>query len=96
MKVESYPVYWDITKIKEIKSKKEAVEEFEVYLFETFLKEAFNTNLNGLFEKGFSSKVYRDMFVQEIAEILGKNDPLKIAEAFEKAINRYTSVRDGE
>ncbi len=96
MKIESYSVYWDIAKIKEIKSEKEAIKEFEVFLFETFLKEAFNSELKGLFEEGFSYRIYRDMFTQEIAEILGKNDTLHIAETFEKAINSYTSVRDSE
>ncbi|TCK03892.1 flagellar biosynthesis protein FlgJ [Phorcysia thermohydrogeniphila] len=81
--------YWDIVSIQQIKEPKEAIKEFEAYLFRIFLKEARKSIPEGLFSS-FSSKFYYDLLDMEMAEVASQTDPLKFEILFEKAIASYS------
>jgi flagellar protein FlgJ len=81
--------YWDIASIQQIKEPKEAIKEFEAYLFRIFLKEARKSIPEGLFSS-FSSKFYYDLLDMEVAEAIAQSDPLKFESLFERAIASYS------
>ena len=83
--------YWDIVSLQQIKDSREAVKEFEAYLFRIFLKEARKSIPKGLFSS-FSSMFYRDLLDMEIAEAVAQADPLTFADLFAKAIASYSQL----
>lgn len=89
--VEKAKVYWDLSQIKEIKSPKEAVEQFEVYLIELFLKEAKKSMPDGLFSpKGnFSAGLYYDLFYMELSQKIGQEIGKSVEPLFERALQAY-------
>ena len=95
VKTVSPAVYWDFSAVRQIKSEKEAAKEFSVYLFEVFLKEAFDSEVKGLFNTSFPSKMYRDMFVMELSELLGRQDAGGLGSFSEKALHSYRTYGKG-
>jgi hypothetical protein len=65
----------DKTKI----TKKGIVKEFESFLLEEFLKEAFKPILEG---KSFTQKMYWDTFLTTLSEKITDEDPLKFQKMF--------------
>ena len=55
-----------------------AVEEFESFLLEEFLKEGMEPFLE---EKSFTQRLYWEQFLTTVAEKLSERDPLKFKEA---------------
>lgn len=90
-KAELGEVYWDLNALSQIKSSKEAVKEFEAYLFHLFLKEALPES-SALFGSSFQGRVYRDMFTMELSREIAESDPLNLTTFVEEAISRYRSV----
>ncbi len=90
-KAEIGRLYWDLNSLSQIRSSREAVKEFEAYLFHTFLKEAFKDS-SSLFGNSFQGKFFKDMFTMELSQEIADTDPLKLAGFFEEAIKRYKSI----
>jgi hypothetical protein len=65
----------DKTKI----TKKGIAKEFESFLLEEFLKEAFKPILEG---KSFTQKMYWDTFLTTLSEKIADEDPLKFKKMF--------------
>ena len=88
---EKTEIYWDLNEIRKIKSSREAVREFEVYLVQQFLKEAKRSLPEGLFSPAgnFSTDLYYDLFYMEISQKVGEKLGKNIEPLFEKALKAY-------
>ncbi len=84
-------VYWDLAQIEEIKSGKEAVRQFEVYLVNQFLKEAEKSMPEGLFspEGNFSTKLYWDLFNMELSQKIGEEIGKSLEPMFSRVLKAY-------
>ncbi len=89
--VEKALTYWDLSGIEEIKSGKEAVKQFEVFLVEQFLKEAKKSLPDGLFspKEGFASRLYYDLFCMELSQKIGEELGANIEPLFERTLSAY-------
>ena len=84
-------VYWDLAQIEGIKSGKEAVKQFEVYLVNQFLREAEKSMPEGLFspEGSFSSKLYHDLFSMELSQKIGEELGKSLEPMFSRVLKAY-------
>ena len=82
-------VYWDLNALKEVKSSREAVKEFEAYLINIFLKEADFKVSGSLFGNDFQSSIYKELFRMELSEKIAQKDPLNLIPLFERALKSY-------
>ncbi len=89
--VEKALTYWDLSGIEKIKSGKEAVKQFEVFLVEQFLKEAKKSLPDGLFspKKDFASSLYYDLFCMELSQKIGEGLGTNIEPLFKKVLSAY-------
>ncbi len=86
--------YWEVAKLNEIKTEKEASEAFEAMFVNTLLKEVRKNMPDGLFNSSFSSKMYNDMFDMQIAQVIASSDQLKLGEYIEEAAKAYQHHSD--
>jgi len=84
-------VYWELAQIREIKSKKEAVKQFEVYLVDQFLKEAEKSMMGGLFspQESFPLRLYQDLFNMELSQKVGEELGKNIESLFSRVLKAY-------
>jgi len=84
-------VYWDLAQIGEIKSGKEAVKQFEVYLVNQFLKEAEKSMPEGIFspKRDFSTRLYWDLFNMELSQKIGEEIGKNLEPLFSRVLKAY-------